>query len=315
MHLAGHQSLRPLLPACRTTGTHGSRPFSKDTIKCILKNRFYIGFIGNGNGDWIKAKHSSFLQPSIFEEAQRMREKRNSSRNVNRARAKIYSLSGIARCADCGNTLRSFKGKRRVRLVCNGRLKSGDCTQPSTLLEVYEQQLRAYLHAFTVPVDYQEKILEAQRKLQSAYDVEKQRATLQARLNRIKELYEWGHKTKEEYLTDCVSIQREIRQLQPLKRKPLALENLADFLKNVVIAWDQASQEQRNRLASCLLETVWIKDKKVMAVTPRPEFKPFFDLQYEGLSHYVLHWRPRGASGFDAISGNRILSGACSLRT
>lgn len=157
----------------RTTGTHGSRPFSKDTIKNILKNRFYIGYIGNGNGDWIKAKHSSFIQPSIFEEAQRMREKRNTSRNINRARAKVYSLSGIARCADCGNTLRSFKGKRRVRLVCNGRLKSGDCTQPSTLLEVYEQQLRAYLSVFTIPVDYQEKILEAQRKLQSAYAVEK----------------------------------------------------------------------------------------------------------------------------------------------
>ena len=74
------------------------------------------------------------------------------------------------------------------------------------------------------------------------------------------------------------------------------LEKLAEFLNNVVLAWDNASQEHRNRLVSCLLETVWIKDKKVVAVTPRPEFKPFFDLQYEGLSHYVLHWRPRGDS-------------------
>jgi hypothetical protein len=40
-------------------------------------------------------------------------------------------------------------------------------------------------------------------------------------------------------------------------------------------------------------EAVWIKNKKVVAVTPRPEFKPFFDLQYEGLSEDVTHWRPR----------------------
>lgn len=39
---------------------------------------------------------------------------------------------------------------------------------------------------------------------------------------------------------------------------------------------------------------VWVKDKKVVAVTPHAEFRPFFDLQYEGMSHYVLHWRPRG---------------------
>ena len=124
--------------------------------------------------------------------------------------------------------------------------------------------------------------------------MEKQRAVLQARLGRVKELYEWGHKTKEEYFADCVAIRRELRQLQPIQPQSHALEKLADFLKNIVLAWDQASQEQRNRLASCLLEVVWIKDKKVVAVTPRPEFKPFFDLQYEGLSHYVLHWRPRG---------------------
>ncbi len=30
---------------------------------------------------------------------------------------------------------------------------------------------------------------------------------------------------------------------------------------------------------------------------PQPEFKPFFGLQYEGMSHFVLQWRPRGALG------------------
>ncbi len=225
-----------------------------------------------------------------------MRENRNTSRNVNRARAKIYSLSGIARCADCGSTLRSFQGKKRVRLVCNGRLKSGDCTQPSTLLEVYEQQLRAYLSVFSIPEDYQEQILEAHSQLQSVYDTDKQRASLQTKLKRLKELYKWGHETKEEYFTNYTALQRELRQLKSNVPNPEMLEKFVEFLKNVTQAWDKASQEQRNHLASCLLETVWIKDKKVIAVTPRPEFKSFFDLQYDGLSHYVLHWRPRGDS-------------------
>jgi len=101
----------------RTTGTHGPRPFSKDTVKNILKNRFYIGHIRDSDGDWMNAKHKSFIQPSVFEEVQRMRENRNTSRNINKARAQIYSLSGLVRCADCGNTLRSFQGKKRVRLV------------------------------------------------------------------------------------------------------------------------------------------------------------------------------------------------------
>ena len=260
----------------------------------MLANRFYIGYIPDGNGGWQKAKHGPFIEPEIFEEAQKMRARRTTRRATVRSDANVYSMSGIARCAECGSTMRTFKGRGRLRLVCNGRIKRGDCTQPSTFLEIYEQQLVAYLRAFNVPDDYQEKILEAHRQLESAYDAEKQRAALESRLGKVKELYEWGHKTKEEYLSDYATIKRELQQLVPVASRADALEKLASFLKDVTLAWEQASQEHRNRLAGCLFEAVWIKDKKVAAVTPRPEFKPFFDLQYEGLSHGVLQMRPRG---------------------
>ena len=59
--------------AYRTTGTHGSRPFSKDTIKDMLKNRFYIGYIEDGKGGWMKAKHQAFITPELFEAVQMMR--------------------------------------------------------------------------------------------------------------------------------------------------------------------------------------------------------------------------------------------------
>jgi len=52
----------------RTTGTHGPRPFSKDTVKNMLKNRFYIGYIRDGNGGWLKAKHGPLIKPELFEE-------------------------------------------------------------------------------------------------------------------------------------------------------------------------------------------------------------------------------------------------------
>ncbi|MFC1984704.1 hypothetical protein ACFLU0_01675 [Chloroflexota bacterium] len=57
------------------------------------------------------------------------------------------------------------------------------------------------------------------------------------------------------------------------------LEKLAGFLEDIVLVWEHALQEQRSRMASYLFEAAWIKDRKVMAVTPRPESKPFFDLQ------------------------------------
>ena len=156
--------------------------------------------------------------------------------------------------------------------------------------------------------------------MQSACDdVSKQRATLKRRLQRAKELYEWGHKSKEEYWADYNMIQQQLQSLAPAKDQARGLERLALFLKDISEAWKQADEQQRNRLAKQLFDIVWIKDKKVLAVTPRPEFKPFFDLQYEGLSQGVMHLRPRGASGHHAISGQRTISGtttaslACSL--
>jgi hypothetical protein len=50
-----------------------------------------------------------------------------------------------------------------------------------------------------------------------------------------------------------------------------------------VDAWDSATERQRNRLARCLFDEIWLKDKAVVAVKPRAEFEPFFRLNYEEL--------------------------------
>jgi len=136
----------------RTTGTHGSKPFSKDTIRGILSNRFYLGYILDGSGGWIVAKHDPLIEPELFEEAQEMREAKSLSANIINTKATTYSLSTLLRCNKCGSTVRiqmSPKGKPRV--YCAGRAK-GDtkCDSSSTFLEVYEDQVRWYLENFII---------------------------------------------------------------------------------------------------------------------------------------------------------------------
>ena len=281
----------------RTTGNQGTNLFSRDTVRDMLQNRFYIAELPDGNGGWIKGKHKPLVPLELFETAQRTRARRSTRPNTIRADAKACSLSGVARCADCGGTMRALRARGRVRLICTNRIKNKTCSQPSGYLDLYEQQLIEYLNCFHIPEDYQHRILEAHHKLQSAYDnLTKQRGALERRLQRAKELYEWGHKSKKEYLADYNAIQTQLQSLTPAKDQARGLERLALFLKDISEAWKQADQQQRNRLAKQLFDIVWIKDKKVLAVTPRPEFKPFFDLQYEGLSQGVLHIRPRGDS-------------------
>ena len=197
------------------------------------------------------------------------------------------------------NVIEVVNGRRRV--ACYNRSKGWECSQQSAYLDIYEYQIREYLRGFHIPDDYLEKILDVHRKLQEAYDDSgDRRANLEARLQRIKDLYGWGDISKEQYVVERDAINRELNALTPIKEQSETLDKLAQFLANVADAWDTTNQEQRNKLARCLFQEVWIKDKKVIAVRPQPELKPFFDLNHEAmeerLSQSFGKWRPRGDS-------------------
>ncbi len=109
-------------------------------------------------------------------------------------------------------------------------------------------------------------------------------------------MYKWGDMTKEDYLKEKQAVLKELNALAPTENRTQNLERLAYFLTSVAEAWDEASQEQRNKLARTLFREVWLKDNQVVAVKPQPELEPFFQLNYEEFVNKVLKVRPRGDS-------------------
>jgi hypothetical protein len=179
-------------------------------------------------------------------------------------------------------------------MVCNTKLKRGGCTQKSARLDIYEAQLQDYLDAFSIPEDYQQKLLETQRQLAEAYDdTDARRVRLEGALDRLKDLYKWGDICREQYKAESREIEDELAALQIPADIDGNMERLAEFLSDVASGWRQAGQDLRNKLARNLFESVWIDTQSVLGVTPRPELKPFFDLQYSELSKDVLQVRPR----------------------
>ena len=57
---------------------------------------------------------------------------------------------------------------------------------------------------------------------------------------------------------------------------------LADYLRNLGARWQAATPEERNRMARHLFAEVWVVNKTAVAVTPRPEFRPFLELADAG---------------------------------
>jgi len=71
---------------------------------------------------------------------------------------------------------------------------------------------------------------------------------------------------------------------------------MAKFLADVPSAWVSATPDQRSKLAQCLFEQVWLKDKEVVAVKPLGELEPFFRLNYEEFT----------AKNIEHVSSSRI---------
>ena len=281
----------------RTAGNQGNRPFSKDTIRGMLTNRFYLGCLPDGDEGWIAAKHAPFIDQQLWNQVQEMRQ-RNATSTHTRCRAgrRVCSFSGITYCWYCKGRIHvSFTKQGKPRLGCYNRSKGWDCSQKSTLLAVYEEQIEEYLKTFYIPEDYQEKILEAHRKLEATYvDTSEEQARLKGRLERLKDLYEWGDMGREDYLKEREVIQRQLNAFTATESRVNTLDKLAEFLSSVARAWKEANQEQRNKLARSLFQEIWLKDKEVVAVKPQPEFEPFFTMNYEEFVNKSLKKRPRG---------------------
>jgi DNA invertase Pin-like site-specific DNA recombinase len=281
--------------AYRTAGNQGNGPFGKDTVRDIVQNRFYVGELPDGKGGWIKGKHKPFISEGLFNAAQveRTRKRRSKDSSVRR-KATIFSLSGLAQCGICKSTIAAHQTKQgKPRVYCRGRAKGLQCNCKGTFLEVYETQIQWYLENFVIPQDYQGKIMDSHRKLETAYDdTEKHRSQLQNRLLRLQEQHEWGHIAKDEYLDKHNEIKRELNVLRPPEASSNNLDRLAHFLSNVADAWHEANQEQRNKLANTLFERIIIEHNRVVGVKPKEELRPFFQLSYEESQKYHV---PTGA--------------------
>jgi site-specific DNA recombinase len=268
----------------RTAGNRGNRPFAKDSVRDMLKNRFYLGELPDGNGGWLKGKHQPFINREVFDRAQGERAKRRHAASDRiKARAQTYSLSGLIWCKYCLSKMHIHQNSMgRPRVYCGSKARGFDCESKSTFLQVYEAQIRWYLETFIIPEDYRRKIVEAHRKLQSAYeDPDKRRARLEATLERLGKRYDWGHIKQDNYLAEYDEIQKQLRELVPAEDRIKNLDKLAHFLGNVADAWKEGNQEQRNKMAGVLFAQIWIEDNKVVEVKPRDELRPFFQLSYE----------------------------------
>jgi hypothetical protein len=263
----------------RTSGNRGRNPFTKDSVRTILTNRFYIGDLPDGQVGWVPGNQGALIDPALFERAQSARAANTSRPRWVESKRQPWALSGVAVCGGCGanvNALSHSTGRRRIR--CAGRTQGNGCILPSCYADVIEDQIGELLAGFVVPQEERRRLVAAWRYYQSRNtDLVAERLRLRRRLERLKELYLNSEIGRAEYQAERTVVTDKLARL-PAEGNPEsdAGERLAAFLSDVASAWQVATPTERNKLARQLFASVIVSTRTAVAVMPRPDLRPFF---------------------------------------
>jgi site-specific DNA recombinase len=301
---AGGQSDREIAKALndagyRTSGNRGMNRWSKDSVRPMLQNRFYVGELPDGVGDWLPAKHGPFIDLNVFERAQLARE-RNATRprRVTTEKRSPWALSGVATCA-CGATMTAYgHASGRQRVQCSRRTQTKDCDAPTFFASVVEEQLGAFLQGFAIPEEERARLVAAWRERQENQPNRgAERAAIQRKLARIRDLYEEGDLDKATYQAKRAALHADLAALPECSASSAdAGDRLAAYLNDVALAWRAATPEERNKLARQMFNAVTIDNRTAVEITPRPDLRPFFATLAAEPSSVMTYGRKRRGS-------------------
>jgi site-specific DNA recombinase len=286
-YATGNESDRSLAAWLNAKGarTANNREFSKDTVREMLCNAAYAGYVtGLRSKDRsIPGLHEAIVPEELFDLVQTIR--------TFRARVKQpsppsdeYLLRKLLCCERCGGRMHGTRGSRPPvrRYQCSSRRHGGDCTQPIVKAEPLEAQLIDWLHDFQPDPELRKLILASIAGASRQDDDQARRSALMGQTDRLKDLYMLGDLTKAQYVMRRQAIQDELERLEPTIDPDVA--QAEQLLSNFAEFWEvETAAAERRRLLLSLFEQVWEDAGRIVAVKPRGRLAPYFQAAAETL--------------------------------
>lgn len=279
----------------RTSGGWGHRPFSKDTVRAILINPFYIGMVGyRGLSDretesgqraraskrawqWLPGKHEPIISSELFDRCRSVRA-RLGRRFVGRkpSQAHSYILSKMARCARCGGPLRAMtdnQGEPKYTCTAHDRAVACDATRRSVREIRLLEDLDALVGELSLTEPVRARAVELLESGNETAAAERRRATLDAEIRRLNRMYQAGNLGDSEYDSEIARVKGELASLA----KPAGAFDLRAAiaaLDDIARLWRHATVPERAEILRSVFEAVRV-DLDAGAVTgyqPKNEY-------------------------------------------
>jgi site-specific DNA recombinase len=246
--------------------TARGRRFSKDTIRDLLQNRFYVGDVAYGTKhkgqpiEYFRGQHEPLISEDLFQTCQEIRRRRAGAPRTYQQAYRVYLLNGIAYCDVCGRSLRGQSTRSGLYYREMFKVRGfRDCpnAQVGTRTEVVDAQVGRLFGSLSLPEDWQQQLEMLLHREEELMALERRRERLEAEKRRLKQLYIRG-----EFEDDMSAYDREKRRID----------------RELSEVWDGAEQEERRDLLRLALKEVQIDvaQGRVTALQPYPPFIPLF---------------------------------------
>ena len=135
-------------------------PLAKVSIKRLLVNRAYLGFIKHGD-EWFDGNFEPLVSPQLFEAVQKVLKDRERPRK--RKNKHDFPFTGIFRCDECGSMISAQwttnrHGTKYRYYRCSK--KRGRCSQSYLREEDLAEQIKSQLQTISLPERYTNWMLE-----------------------------------------------------------------------------------------------------------------------------------------------------------
>ncbi|MBN2007278.1 MAG: recombinase family protein [Anaerolineae bacterium] len=258
--------------------TRRGRAWSKDSARELMQNETYLGYV-KYQGDLYPGLHPPIVEKELFDTVQRVRQQHNRRPRLYAPTQQVYLLSGIARCAACGRTLRAQGGKTYNYYRDMSRMRGfTDCPVSSKAIHQAEAeaQLERLMMAFQLPASWQEDLRAELEASDQREIILKERERLTRKLQRLGELYADGVYDRNRYRRERDAIQNELDLL--VLPDPEATLEAGYRLESIGDVWPHNTPEEQQELTRLIFKEVYIDllAQRIVRVVPDEDFLLLF---------------------------------------
>ena len=286
--------------------------FTYTSIKGILNNQTYLGFVYSPrkNLKTFKGVHPAIISKKLFDKVHNVIAERRNTIGRPVAQYRFYLLQGLVYCYHCFKHLKGKENNPKARLLpkmycqalkdrkknkeylsygCKFKRENKSCKQPNVKCETIDDQVIDYMRGFKIPKEITERTMERLHSLfeqnRGLSDNENQVKRLKLKKGRLNTMYENDEEYSEEkYLSKLKEINEELSKYDKVgliggnskSIERMYIKKTEKFLNDFNILWEKIDDREKRAWIQMTIKRIWVKDKDVVAIEPRDDFKPLF---------------------------------------